>query len=309
MRKTASVTCLLFALLTPLHVTAEPPNLHAIPSDLSIPEMTDGLPAAGRRVRQTNPGYEGWDLYHTLYLPTDWRLPAGNATPSAVGNALRGVPPAKFPVIVEYPGNGGYQNALGDMCTGKVEDCKLGYGLSAGQGFIWVCLPFVNHEEKKHALNWWGDPDATADYCVQTVKRVCDEFGGDPEAVVLTGFSRGAIACNYIGLRDGEIARLWCAMLPHSHYDGVRRWPYADSDAGSAAARLQRLGSRPQFISHEMSVEATRDFLGQHAPQGNFTFVALPCPNHSDAWVLKDIPERAQARRWLADVLKNRQRP
>lgn len=275
----------------PPRAFAEPPNLHTIPSDLTIPELSDGPPAAGKRIKQTNPGYEGWDLHHTLYLPTDWK-------PLAAHNE-------KYPVIVEYPGNGGFKNALGDVCTGKPEDCKLGYGLSGGNGCIWVCLPFVNPLEKKHALNWWGDADATAAYCVQTVKRVCDEYGGDPAAVVLTGFSRGAIACNYIGLRNDEIAKLWCAMLPHSHYDGVRKWPHADSDAASAANRLQRLGNRPQFISHEQNIDATRDFLRQHAPQGDFTFVALPYPNHSDEWVLKDIPERALVRAWIARVIEH----
>jgi hypothetical protein len=274
------------------HAAADPPNLHAIASDLKVPDISNGPPAAGKRVKQTNPGYEGWDLFHTLYLPTDWQ-PAADGRP-------------KYPVIFEYPGNGGYRNALGDQCTGKVEDCKLGYGLSGGTGFIWVCLPFVNREERKHQLNWWGDADATAAYCVQTAKGVCEEYGGDPSALILTGFSRGAIACNYIGLRSDEIAGLWLAMLPHSHYDGVRKWPYADSDVASATERLKRLANRPQFISHESSVEATRDFLTQHAPTGNFTFLALPYPNHSDQWVLKDIPERAKARAWLADVVKNR---
>src|SRR5688572_87359 len=198
-------------------VRGETPNLHSIRSDLTVPERSNDQPAAGKRVRQQNPGYEGWELFHTVYLPTDWKpLPSRSE---------------KYPVIVEYPGNGGYKNALGDVCTGRPEDCKIGYGLSGGKGFIWVCLPFVNPAEKRHALNWWGDADATAAYCVQTVKRVCEEYGGDPSAVVLTGFSRGAIACNYIGLRNDQIAKLWCAMLPHSHYDGVRKWPHADSDA------------------------------------------------------------------------------
>jgi hypothetical protein len=292
LKTTLAFLSLVVVVGTARSAAAEPPNLHSVASDLRVPDLGDGSPTAGKRIKQVNPGYEGWDLYHTLYLPTDWQQP-GNGRP-------------RHPVICEYPGNGGYRNALGDVCTGKVEDCKLGYGLSGGQGFIWVCLPFVNREEKQHQLNWWGDADATAEYSVQTVKRACDEYGGDPTAVILTGFSRGAIACNYIGLRNDEIAGLWLAMLPHSHYDGVRKWPHADSDAASAAVRLERLGNRPQFISHENSVDATRDYLKQHAPNGNFTFLAIGYPNHSDAWVLKDIPERATARAWLAEILKSR---
>jgi hypothetical protein len=282
---------LLIAWGSPSLAVATAESLHTIPSDLSIPELSDRPPAAGLRIKQSNPGYDGWELYHTLYLPADWQPPAAGS--------------AKHPVIVEFPGNGGYKNALGDVCTGRPEDCKLGYGLSGGKRCIWVCLPFVNPAEKKLALNWWGDADATAAYCVQTVRRICDEFGGDPTAVVLTGFSRGAIACNYIGLRNDEIAKLWCAMLPHSHYDGVRKWPHADSDVASAITRLKRLGTRPQFITQENSIDATREFLRQLAPSGNFTYLALPYPNHSDEWVLKDIPERATARAWLTRVIEN----
>lgn len=296
-RQMKSTPILLTALAMAAGATAhaQPPNLNSIASDITVPELSDGPPAAGRRVKQTNPGYEGWELFHTNYLPSDWTQPAAGER--------------RWPVIVEYPGNGGYKNALGDVCTGKPEDCKLGYGLSDGRGFIWVALPFVDPAKKQVALNWWGDPDATAKYCVETVRHVCSELGGDPKAVVLTGFSRGAIACNYIGLRNDEIAALWCGMLPHSHYDGVRRWPYADSDELSAAARLKRLGSRPQFISHETSIDATRDYLKRQSSEGKFTFLAIPFPNHSDQWVLKDIPERKAAREWLMDVIKQAQRP
>lgn len=260
-------------------------NLNAIKSDLVVPDAVDGEPGPGKRVRQTNSSYAGWNLYHVLYLPPDWK------------------PGEKYPVIVEYPGNGGYENRLGDISTGRVEDCKLGYGISGGQGMIWVSLPFVNPQTRQHQLTWWGDPDATAAYCRQTVKRICDEYGGDPHAVILTGFSRGAIACGYIGLRNEETARLWRAMIPHSHYDGVRRWDYPGSDAASARKRLARFAGRPQLISHELSVDATREFL-KDTDVSSITFLALPYPNHSDQWVLKNIPERQQLRDWLTKVLK-----
>src|SRR5262245_48994163 len=100
-------------------------NLNDLKSDLIVPEVSDGKPAAGKRVRQVNAGYEAWDLHHVVFLSPDWKADG------------------KYPVIVEYPGNGGYKNKYGDISTGRVEDCKLGYGISAGRGFIWICLPFV----------------------------------------------------------------------------------------------------------------------------------------------------------------------
>lgn len=279
---------LLLALLASSAAGADnkPVNLNDLKSDLVVPEVTDGKPEPGKRVRQVNPGFEAWKLAHVLYLPPEWK--AGG----------------QYPVIVEYPGNGGYQNKYGDRCSGRPEDCKLGYGVSGGKGFIWVCLPFVDPKAKAVALNWWGDADATAAYCRQTVARMCEEFGGDPKAVILAGFSRGAIACGYIGLRDDATAKLWRAMIAHSHYDGVRRWGYPDDDADAARQRLARFKGRPQFVTHEQSVEDTRKFLAGSESGVEATLRKLPYPNHTDAWVLKDIPERAELRKWLADVLK-----
>lgn len=259
-------------------------NLNSLPSDLKVPEVTHEVPQPGKRVWQINPGFEKTQIAHALYLPPDWQ--AGK----------------KLPVIVEYPGNGGYHNQYDDRSRGRVQDCKMGYGLSGGKGVIWISLPFVDLEAGRHALKWWGDPTATADYCKQTVDRICNKFGGDPDNVLLTGFSRGAIAGNFIGLRDPEIASLWKAMLLHSHYDGVREWNYTDSDAESARKRLAHLGTRPQFISHELSTRETEEYLQASKATGQFTFMALPYPNHTDEWVLKDIPERTRARKWLQNI-------
>lgn len=260
-------------------------NLNDLKSDLVVPRLVEGEPGPGKRVRQVNPGYEGWDLCHVLYLPADWS------------------PGRRYPVIVEYPGNGGYTNHYGDLSTGRVEDCKLGYGISGGRGFIWVSLPFVDPKSRRHAVQWWGDPDRTAAYCRQTVARICTDYGGDPGAVILTGFSRGAIACSYIGLRDEETVKLWRALIAHSHYDGVRRWGYAEDDAEAARKRVQRFQGKPQFITQEQSVSDIETFL-KAGKIGGATLLRLPYPNHTDVWVLKDVPERKQLREWLTEVLK-----
>jgi hypothetical protein len=262
------------------------PDIASVPADLATPPMAGGAPAAGRRVRQTTPGWENTDVHHALWLPRNWK------------------PGATFPVLVEFAGNGGYRNDFGDRCDGTVEGCNLGYGISGGADYIWVCVPFVENVDGKmaNARLWWGDADETARYCVATVRQVCREFGGDEKAVVLCGFSRGAIACNYIGLRDDTIAPVWRAFLCHSHYDGVRRWPYADSDRDSALARLRRLGGRPQFISMESSTAETRRFLESSGVRAPFTFVDFPFRNHTDTWALRDCELRRAARAWLRSL-------
>jgi len=258
------------------------PDIRDVAPDLVTPAMTDEDPGPGRRVRGVLARHAGTGVHHALYLPPDWR------------------PGRRYPVLVEYAGNGNYRNTYGDGSHGTVEGSNLGYGLSGGRGFLWLCLPYVDAAAGKNAVQWWGDAEATASYCREAVAAVCRDHGGDAERVVLCGFSRGAIACNYIGLRDDATARLWRGFFAYSHYDGVRRWPYADSTREDAAGRLMRLGGRPVFVIHERSVEASRQYLGEAAPGGNFTFVTLRFRNHNDAWVLRDIPERRVAREWLA---------
>lgn len=260
-------------------------DLATVPDDLTVPPVTDDAPAAGRHVRLRLGGRASGGLYHALYLPVDWR------------------PDGSYPLLVEYPGNGPHVSRQGDVSTGRLEDCVLGYGLSGGRGMLWLSLPFVDPATDSHTLRWWGDPDATAAYCRQAVDEVCRDFGGDRDAVVLCGFSRGAIACGYIGLRDRQTASLWRALVCHSHYDGVRPWDYPASDFTSAVERLARLGDRPQFISHERTVEPVRNYLDAAGYDGPATLMPLPFPNHTAAWVLKDLPERRRLRAWLAEVL------
>jgi len=260
-------------------------DIRDVAMDLRPPAMTEEEAAPGKRVRQTIDEYKRTEVHHTLYLPTDWEK----------GEL--------YPVIVEYAGNGPYRNKFGDVCSGKVEDCNLGYGISGGKGYIWITPPYIGKGKNRNQLQWWGDVEATVEYCKRVVRRTCREYGGDPGAVFLVGFSRGAIACNYIGLHDDEIASLWRGFFCHSHYDGVRTWNYPESDRSSAAERLARLKNRSQFISHEIFVSQTRCYLKEACPQGDFTFLAIPYRNHTDSWVLRDIPERRQLREWFRGVL------
>ncbi|HCE43100.1 MAG TPA: hypothetical protein DET40_06105 [Lentisphaeria bacterium] len=263
-------------------------DIRSVPPDLEIPEISTGLPGPGKRVSLALKEYEGTGIHHLLYLPTDWK---------------RG---ARYPVIVEYAGNGPYHDHFDDVSDGTVEGSRLGYGVSAGKGFIWICMPYVNLVERKNQAEWWGDVDATAEYCRKTVNVACDEYGGDSSALAIAGFSRGAIACNFIGLHDDKIARLWKAFIAFSHYDGVREnWGYAGADRASALVRLKRLKGRPQFICNEGdSCTATEEYIRSTGIKGDFTFQPTFFRNHNDAWVLRDSETRRNLRKWLGNIVK-----
>lgn len=262
--------------------TAELPDIRSVPPDLEVPALSEGVPGAGKRVKQG---------LHVLYLPTDWK------------------PGIQMPVLVELAGNGGYTNKFGDVSTGRPEGSNLGYGLSGGRGFIWLCAPYLNAKGDDIAIKWWGDapaydPQPTLKYLREAVAAVCRNYGGDRTKVVLCGFSRGAIACNYLGLHDDPTAALWCGFLAYSHYDGVKKWPYPASDRDAALARLQRLGTRPQFICGEgTNAQETEAYLRPLLPSADLTFTSTGFRNHNDAWTLRPSEARDKARAWLRRVV------
>ena len=286
------VKYLLVAISLALSLRAAP-DMRAVKPDLAVRPLSEGKPAAGRRVKQTHPNWKDTEVYHVLYLPRDWK------------------PGKRYPVIVEYAGNGPYKNKFGDVSPGHPEGSKMGYGISGGKGFIWVCLPYLDNAGTANVTRWWGnapeyDAGPTVAYCKKAVPWICRKYGGDPKRVVLCGFSRGAIACNYLGLYDDEIAKLWRAFIPYSHYDGVRRWPYPGSNRESAQRRLQRLADRPQFICHEgTGISGTKKFLDSTGIEGKFTFQATGFKNHNDGWLLRPSPARDILRTWLGKVLLN----
>jgi hypothetical protein len=270
-------------------LSADLPDLTTVPTDLMAPPLVEAAPAPRRRVRTVTTGWEGTEVHHALYLPPEWR------------------PQSRLPVLVELPGNGSYRNAFGDACDGTVASCLLGYGISGGSGFVWVSVPLVEISKdgvKRNAVKWWGNLEESKRYLTATVREICARWGGDAERVILCGFSRGSIGCNFVGLHDDEIAGMWRAFICHSHYDGViTKWPYRGADRATALRRLQRLGDRPQWISHEGSMTGIGDYLESTGVKGNWTLVPLPFRNHSAEWVLRPLPERQRLRDWLAAVL------
>jgi hypothetical protein len=274
-------------------VCAELPDISSVPPDLTVPAVSQRAAAPGLRVPVAAPGWEATAAYHLLYLPTDWK------------------PSAKFPVLVEWTGNQ-YKSPTGDSCSGTPEGASLGFGISGGVGCIWLTLPYLDNSGKHPVSTWWGnapeyDPQPTLAYCRTAVRDVCERFGGDPARVVLAGFSRGAIAVNYLGLHDAETAQLWRGFICYSHYDGVRGWNWSGTDTGSATARLKRLAGRPQFVCGEAAnADDTRLYLERSGllGAGDFTFLGTGFRNHNDTWILRPSEARTKLREWFREVVR-----
>lgn len=281
--------------------------LHTNENNLRLPPLENGSPSPGKRVVVTPPEYEGSAVHHLLYLPPDWEQDWKRTGRS-------------WPVIVEYTGNR-YPDS---GSTGEVEDAALGYGLSGGK-FIWIVLPFVASDHKHNEVTWWGDEQVTAEYAKRNVPRICKEYGGNPERVFICGFSRGAIAVNYIGLYDDEIAGLWCGFISHDHYDGVREW--RGTEWGSplqeyrrkATGRLKRLNGRPVLICQNGGIRKINEYLDDYKDLADFTFLDVPVrkifpeiPNplfihpHTDRWLFVDSRERRKAWRWMEKTLQSK---
>lgn len=276
-----------FTTVSGIETWSSMPDISNVPFELTVPDLTEDAPAAGKRVKQTLAAYSGTEVYHTLYLPTNWE--EGK----------------QYPVIVEYAGNGPYFNKYGDVCTGMPDDVYLAYGLSGGEDFICIGMPFISEDGQENQLNWWGDVEASVNYTIETVNYICENYGGNSAQVFAAGFSRGAIAVNYIGLHNDEIASLWCATIANSHYDGVlTTWGYDNCDTASALDRLARLDGKPQYIMAEgAGPSSTKTYIESNNVEGNFSYLTIPYRNHDARWTLQDIPERTAVREWLNNIL------
>lgn len=270
-----------------------------------IPVMTQGEPRPGLRVRQTEPDYAGTAVHHSLYLP-----PGFDTT-------------RRHPLIVEFPGN--YFPPGGNENSGDVNGASLGFAATLGKEFVWIVLPFVSKNGMRNEKTWWGDEEATARYAKSCVTRAMRLYNIDPKRVVLCGFSRGAIAVSYIGLRDDEIATLWSAFMTHDHFDGVREWKKTDWGSPlekyrkEAACRLKRLKGRPVWAGQnggtgDIELLVRTQGLGG---AGRFQFETIPIneivpeiPNpfvrhpHTDLWPLYPGPAADRLRAWLKDAAR-----
>ena len=263
-----------------------------VEADLVPPLAMTGVIEPGRRQIVK----EKTTARYSVYLPTNWSTDQ------------------KWPILVELPGNGSYRDIHGNVCNGLPESGQLAYGLSGGYGAICLGVPFLDNENEI-VPTWWGtvpdfDVTTTLDYWSTAIADVCEDFNGDPNRVILVGFSRGSIAVNAIGLSSKRASEMWKASVCYSHYDGVGNWPFAKSDAASAIKRLKRLGNRPQYIISEsptagpsLSVQA-KEFIDKSGVTGDFNYATTGFINHSDQWALRPSPARTKLREWLAKQMQ-----
>ncbi len=243
---------------------------------LLVPEMTEGPPQPGRRVRYRLPGDDS-EVYGAVYLPRDW------------------APDKRLPVIAEFPGNV-FFDARKCWSTGRPEQCVIGYGITRGHGAIWLSLPFVDRTAGTIAESGFGsnDGDDTAEYTVRAIEDVCRRWNGDRANVVLCGFSRGAIACGYIGLRNDGIAPLWRAFVACQHYDGAG-WRQSTMEGAVERARRFRgcaifqIDNDPK--KYAPVVAATR-------PEVCWTWEQSGLGYHATAMFLDDRPMMRRLRQW-----------
>jgi hypothetical protein len=268
--------------------------------DLALPPLTEQGPQPGKRAAITTGEYAGTKVRHLIALPDDW-------TPDWKARGK------SWSVIAEYTGN--YFPTSGS--TGEVEGAALGFGVARGKA-IWVVLPYVAKDHQKNECTWWGDIDATVGYAKTNIPRICAEFGGDPQKVVLCGFSRGAIGVSFLGLHDDEVAKLWCGLWAHDHFDGMLEWkgqtwgsPLARYRE-EASVRLRRLNGRPLLVCQAGA--ETRRFIDALAPSG-VTYLTVDMrthfgtfPNdlaqhpHNDRWPLRNGDATTIARGWFERV-------
>ena len=269
-------------------------------ADLALPPLTEQGPQPGKRATVIASEYAGTKVHHLIALPDDW-------TPDWKARGK------SWPVIAEYTGN--FYPTSGS--TGEVEGAGLSYGVARGRA-IWVVLPYVAKDHQKNEITWWGDIDATVGYAKTNIPRICAEFGGDPKKVVLCGFSRGAIGASFLGLHDDEVAKLWCGLWAHDHFDGILEWkaqPWGSPLAHyreEASVRLRRLQGRPLLVSQAGA--ETKKFIASVAPSG-VTYLTVDMgahfgafPNelakhpHNDRWPLRDGEATTIARGWFDRV-------
>jgi hypothetical protein len=261
----------------PVQATGQAAPWARPPGRLKVPPVEEGVPEPGRRVRFRLPGDAPDGLYSVLHLPEDWK------------------PGSTFPVIAEWPGNLFF--VPGCYSTGLPEQCVIGHGIAKGRGVICLGLPFVDRARPGPVEDGWGNPEETAAHAVRMVEEICTRFGGDRHNILATGFSRGALACGFIGLRDDRIAALWKGIHACQHSDGDG-WRGATLDGALERAKRFRGGAVFQTDNSPKAFGPVMEAMG--AP---VTYASSGLGAHATAMFLDDRPSTVLLRSWFRKLV------
>lgn len=251
------------------------------PGRLEVPAVEKGAPTAGRRVQYQVPNESSRGIFGALYLPVDWEK----------GES--------YPVIVEYPGNIFFNQKC--YSTGRPDQCDMGYGMSEGKGAIWLSLPFIDRDRGMIVENGFGNADDTMNLCLEAVADIMARYGGDPDNLILTGFSRGSIACGYIGLRTDEIGRLWKGIHGCQHYDGSS---WKESNMADAVERAKRFRGKAIYQT-DNSQEKYQPVVDATASDVNWTWDQSGLGFHATAMFLDDRPSTLRLRKWYRELIQS----
>ncbi len=252
------------------------------PGRLDVPDMVIGKPAAGQRVRYQLSTDAGNEVYSALYLPVGWE------------------PGKRYPVIAEFPGNIFY-NASKCWSTGRPDQCAMGYGIGSKVDVIWVSLPFVDRKTGQIAESGFGSNEGedTTSHALAVIDDICANWGGDRKRLFLSGFSRGAIACGYIGLRNDTIAKRWKGFIACQHYDGSA---WRQSNIKDAVERAPRFSGKAIFQVDNMQ-EKYQPVVDATNPKAEWTWTKSGLGYHATAMFLDDRPVMKQLRQWFRSLV------
>ena len=245
---------------------------------LTVPEIEEGVPEPGKRVKVYLDNYPG--INYTLFLPYNF---------TNVG---------KWGVICEVSYSG-------------FEASTLGYGMSRGLDYLLISLPILN-TNGDDLLDYYypDDPLPTADCWLAILNDLNKKFVVDNDKIILSGFSRGSICVNYIGNCNDTISSKWAAYFGYAHFDGccqIIPW-------GIHEERINRISGKKFLIAvgeNDIAENCSKNAYNQLKDKGfPVTYIEHPDVHtdkwkneaHNPFWILEDSEVAEEARNWLRNL-------
>lgn len=171
-------------------------------------------------------------------------------------------------MIVEYTGNK-FPPGQG---SGEVKDANLGYGMSGGQGFIWVTMPYIEVGRKSNGL---ADDEIAI---LWKGMLTHDHFDGQKQW--------GYPACD----RASAVVRL----------TRLKGRPVLVCGQHASTVRDEYLKDHMELARFRFLDVPTDQIF--KIPEGPYIH------SHTDLWMHRESEYRQQARAWLQDVLAEKRR-